>query len=393
MRSLSFLIKPASSICNLRCKYCFYADEAENRMRPSAGVMTEATADLLLDEAYSTIDRNGYISFMFQGGEPTAAGLPFFRHFAAKAREKKPPRVQISFAIQTNGTLLNDEWAEFLREEGFLVGLSIDGFKDAHDLYRLDAAGKGTWNRVLRASQLLTKHHVEYNALCVVTGRVARSPELTYRTLKKLGFRYMQFIACLDPIGPESGQDPSDTECRNALIEHIRGEEPYSLTPAAYGTFLCDLFDLWYRDWQNGDYHSVRLFEDYVHILLGDNASTCATCGRCGSYLVVEGDGSLYPCDFFALDKWLIGKLGDKPLTELADGEVARAFLQWGTEKPAECTTCRYSGICNGGCKNDWFADESGVHNYYCSAFTALLDHAIDRMQKIALAERRMRGR
>ncbi len=373
MRALSLLIKPASSNCNLRCRYCFYADEAVNRALPSTGIMTYETADLLIDEAYGAIDRNGFIGFTFQGGEPTVAGLAFYRHFVEKARSDKPPRVTISFSIQTNGTLLDDEWAEFLRKENFLVGLSIDGFKDAHDLYRVDPSAKGTWNRVLRAKQLLDRHHVEYNALGVVTGRAARSPGLAYNTLKKLGFRYMQFIGCLDPIG------------------HERGCEPYSLKPEAYGTFLCDLFDLWYRDWQNGNYHSVRLFEDYIHILIGDNASTCATCGRCGSYLVVEGDGSLYPCDFFALDEWLIGKLGDKPLAELADSERARSFLQWGTEKPTECAACRYSAVCNGGCKNDWFTDDSGVHNYYCRAFKALLDHALPRMQEIAMAEIRSR--
>ena len=376
IKFINLLIKPASSLCNLRCKYCFYADEAQNRSLASMGVMSEKGAELLLREVFAAVDPDGMVSFAFQGGEPTVAGLDFFRSFVEKARARKPKRVSLSFAIQTNGTLLDEEWAAFFHREGFLVGLSMDAFKDAHDLHRIDAGGKGSWNRVLRAHQLLEKHRVEHNALCVVTARVARSPEQAYRSLKNLGFSFMQFIACLDPIGQE------------------RGQQPFSLTPEAYGKFLCRLFDLWYTDWEKGEYHSIRLFDDYIHILLGDGASTCATCGRCGAYLVVEGDGSLYPCDFFVLDEWRLGRLGERPLAELAESEKARAFLQWGTEKPAECAACPYGAICNGGCKNDWYIDSEGrSHNYFCSSFRTLLDHALPGMRRIARAEWEHRNR
>ena len=147
------------------------------------------------------------------------------------------------------------------------------------------------------------------------------------------------------------------------------------------------MFDLWYADWEAGDFHSVRLFDDFIHILLDDGASTCATCGKCGSYYVVKGDGSVYPCDFFALDGWRLGKIGESSLEELAACDKAREFLAWGGSKPDECGVCRYSGICNGGCKNDWYHDSSGLHNYYCAAFKALLDHALPHMMNIARAE------
>lgn len=374
MKYISFLIKPASSLCNLRCKYCFYEDEAQNRSEASMGLLSRENTELLLREAFSAVDPNGSISFAFQGGEPSFAGLTFFQDFVEKARAWKPGGVSLSFSIQTNGTLLDEEWAAFLHREQFLVGLSMDGFKEAHDLHRVDPAGKGSWNRVLKAHRLLEKHRVEHNALCVVTSRLARSPELAYRNLKALGFRYLQFIACLDPIGQP------------------RGQQAFSLTPEAYGRFLCRLFDLWYADWEKGDYHSVRLFDDYIHVLLGDGASTCATCGRCGSYLVVEGDGSLYPCDFYVLDDWRLGKLGEKPLQEFAESEKAKAFLRWGAVKPEECAACPYGTICNGGCKNDWYTDAEGkVHNYYCAAFRALLDHGLPRMRRIARVERNAR--
>ncbi len=374
MKYVNLLIKPASSLCNLRCRYCFYEDEAKNRVLPSHGLMSRDTAEALILDAYSAVEPGGGVSFAFQGGEPTVAGLDFFRFFADLAREKKPESVGISFAIQTNGTLLDDDWCEFLRREGFLTGLSVDGFSEAHDMHRVDSMGRGTWSRVLRAKKLLERHGVDHNALCVVTGRVARSPEQAYNGLKKLGFDYIQFIACLDPLGEE------------------RGGRPWSLTPPAYGKFLCRVFDLWYTDWERGDYHSVRLFDDYIHILLGDGAGTCATCGKCGAYFVVEGDGSVYPCDFFALDEWKMGKLPEDKLADLAKCDKARAFLLSGAAKPRECAGCKYSRICNGGCKNDWFTDDGGPHNYFCAAFRQLLDYALPRMMNIARAEARARG-
>lgn len=296
MRNVNLLIKPASSLCNLRCRYCFYADEAKNRACPSMGIMREETVELLLREAYRCVEERGAVSFAFQGGEPTLAGLDFFRRFVERARALRPPRVEISFSIQTNGTLLDEEWAAFFRQEDFLVGISLDGFPEAHNSHRVDAEGKGTWNRAVRNLALLKKHRVKVNALCVVTGQCARSPQQAYQNLKKLGFDFLQFIACLDPIG------------------EARGGQPWSLEPEAYGRFLCRLFDLWYRDWESGQYHSIRLFDDQIRLLLGDSGSTCATCGQCGAYFVVEGDGSVYPCDFFALDEWRLGVLAEQIL-------------------------------------------------------------------------------
>lgn len=372
MKQINFLIKPASSLCDLRCRYCFYADEAANRAQASLGLMAPETSRLLLREAFAAVDSRGRISFAFQGGEPTLAGLDFFRDFTRQARALCPPGVELSFSIQTNGAALDRAWAEFFRQEDYLVGLSVDGFKDLHNAHRVDSQGEGSWNRVTRNAGLLLRSGVRVNALCVVTAQCARSPRRVYESLKKLGFRYMQFISCIDPMEGE------------------RGQAPFSLTPQAYGTFLCTLFDLWYRDWEQGDYCSVRLFEDYVHLLLGEAGSTCATCGRCGSYFVVEGDGSLYPCDFFALDQWRIGALGERPLAELAEGETARRFLAWGREKPEECAACPWRQVCSGGCKNDW---TDGPHNYFCPAFRALFDYAGERLLRVARAEAAARSR
>ena len=373
MKSVNLLIKLASSLCNLRCRYCFYADEAANRAEASMGLMTERTVEALLREAYSAVDERGFVSFAFQGGEPTVAGLPFFRGFVERARLLKPPRVEIAFSIQTNGTLLNAEWADFFAAEDVLVGVSLDGFPDLHNQHRVDAEGKATWNRITRNLEILKKRNVRVNALCVVTAQCARSPQKVYESLKKLGFEYMQFIACLDSIG------------------EARGSRPWSLKPEAYGRFLCQLFDLWYRDGERGNFHSIRLFDDYIHILLGDGGSTCATCGQCGSYFVVEGDGTVYPCDFYSLDEWRLGRIGEQSLTAMAECETARRFLSWGMEKPATCLSCRWRALCNGGCKNDWVQETDGARNYYCKAFRMLFEHSFERMALIARAEQAQR--
>ena len=374
MRYVSFLIKPASSACNMRCRYCFYEDEAESRAVHNYGLMTDATAETLLREGFALADPGGAVSFLFQGGEPTLAGLGFFKRFTARAKELCPQGVTISFAIQTNGMVLDEAWADFFKEEDYLVGLSLDGFRELHDLYRRDAAGHDTFARTRRALGLLTRRGVRTNVLTVVTAQAAKRPDSLYNELKKLGARYMQFIPCLDPLG------------------EARGGRPWSLTPEAYGAFLCRLFDLWYADWAKGDWHSVRLFEDHVNLLLGAGASSCAACGQCGSYFVVEADGGVYPCDFYAMDDWRMGTLGHETLADMAGGGTARRFLAWGAEKPAECASCRWRGLCNGGCKNDWTGHEGAPHNYYCDAFRRYFAHAEARLGEVARAEARARA-
>lgn len=369
MKELQFLIKPASSACNLRCRYCFYADIAQNRSVSHMGMMQPETVDFLLIEAFTNIEANGSIHFAFQGGEPTVAGLPFFVDFVNKVNRQKPKNVSVSYSIQINGTLMDDQWVSFLKQHDFLVGISIDGYKDLHNHYRVDSQGKDTWKIVSNAFKMLNRAGVRTNALCVVTGQCARHPEKAYRELKNLGVEYMQFIPCLDPIDEE------------------RGNMPFSLTPKAYGQFLCKLFDFWYDDWSKDNYHSIRLFDDYVNILIGcSKGTTCSTCGRCGVYYVVEGDGSVYPCDFFVLDRWKMGKLGENTLAYMADSRQAKDFLQWGQEKPAECGSCRWSKLCNGGCKNDW--ERSGPpQNHYCEALKTFFAYAEDRLRIIARAE------
>lgn len=367
MKSLNYLIKPASSLCNMGCKYCFYEDEAAHRQAPSMGMMTLDTAEHLIHGALETVDFDGTIQFAFQGGEPTLWGLENFRRFAAMVKEKNTRHIPVIYAIQTNGLALDQSWADFLRENHFLVGISMDGDKELHDEFRLDSSGKGTWNRVQASLSLLQKNGVACNLLCVVTKRCAKKAVKVYHALQKTGVRYLQFIPCLDPLG-----EP-------------RGQRSWSLSPADYGNFLCALFDQWYRDFEQGQYISIRLFDDYIHMLMGLPPGACAASGSCGAYLVVEGDGSVYPCDFYVLDQWKLGNLNQDQPGALFQNSKERQFLEAGLEHPSPCKSCSWYRLCNGGCKRDWETDSQGnTRNYYCEAFRVFFSYAYPRMSKIA---------
>ena len=270
MPPLSILVKPASSACNLRCAYCFYADEASNRAVPSYGRMSPQVVRALLEQTAGTAE--GGVSFLFQGGEPTLAGLDFYRDFTAQAGELLPKGLRVQYAIQTNGILLDEAWCRFLKERQFLVGLSLDGNRACHDRFRRDGAGKGTYDRVLRAARLLEQAGVEYNVLTVVTGYLAKHIQSVFGALCKEGFRFQQYIPCLDPLGED------------------RGGQGYSLSPEEYGAFLKNLFDLWYRELEQGRYWSIRYFDNLVWMLGGRDPEQCSMGGRCGLQYLVEAE-------------------------------------------------------------------------------------------------------
>lgn len=365
MKSVTFLIKPASGLCNMQCRYCFYEDITGHRMQKNLGIMSEETAESIIREAFRAVSPGGCVTFMFQGGEPTLAGLDFFRRFMALEQKYAKEEVLCSHAIQTNGFLLTKEWAEFFRQHGFLTGLSMDGTRMLHDSYRIDASGQGTWEKTTAALKLLEEYQVETNLLCVVTGQAARKASQIYRTLTSSGRHPMQFIPCLDPI------------------ESVRGRETYSLRPEAYGKFLCSLFDCWYQDWKADRYVSIRNFDDYIRILLRMPPSACAASGICGTYLVAEADGSLYPCDFYVLDRWNLGNIHSCSAEQAMSSCAAGEFLDQSRNRPPECSSCRYMPLCRGGCRRDWLENGS---NYYCVSYRMFFDYSIIRLEEMAAA-------
>ncbi|MGI5893921.1 MAG: anaerobic sulfatase maturase [Candidatus Merdivicinus sp.] len=366
MPPLNFLIKPASGNCNIRCRYCFYHDITENRDVASYGVMSEETLEILITKALETAE--GSCSFGFQGGEPTLAGLDFFRKAVELQKKYNRKHLQVSNAIQTNGMVLNAEWADFLAENHFLVGLSLDGTKEIHDANRIDPVGKGTFNRVLRTAQLLTAHHVEFNVLTVITRQSARYIDRIYSFFRRSGLLWQQYIPCLDPLGEE------------------RGSNPYSLTPETFANFLKTLFDLWYRDVKAGNFIYIRYFENLVGMMMGYPPESCGLSGQCVIQNVVEADGSVYPCDFYALDEWKLGNIRTDSIPEMMNGETARRFLAMPREIPEKCRNCRYAFICRGGCRRDRepMRGDTLPLNYFCPAYEEFFAYALPRLKEIA---------
>lgn len=375
MRAVHMLIKPASGLCNISCRYCFYHDLVEKREQGSCGLMDEATLEAVLAKALAAAGQECTIAF--QGGEPTLAGLDFFRKAVELQRRLNVNGVRIHNAIQTNGLLLTPEWADFLRENRFLVGLSLDGVKDTHDRFRLDAGGGGTFNRALQAAQLLESRGVDFNILTVVNRATAPRVERIYSFYKRSGWRYLQFIPCLDPFGEEPGS------------------REYSLTAEDYGGFLCGLFDLWYRDAVAGRAPSIRQFENYVEMLLGYPPEACGMAGSCGMQHVVEADGSVYPCDFYVLEGFCLGSLRQDSLEDINRRRQALGFIQQSRQAAPQCRACQHFPLCRGGCRRyrPVLEDGSLGRSVLCQGYRRFFSHAGPRLRELArMAAARLAG-
>ncbi len=368
-RPFSALVKPASSACNMRCRYCFYADEARSRAVANYGVMSGETLEILVRKAFDYA--TGPVSFTFQGGEPTLAGLDFYRRLIALEKQYNARRVPVNNAIQTNGLLIDEAWAAFLREHRFLVGLSMDGYGALHDALRPDAAGEGTFARVCGAAALFDRHGVDYNILCVVTAPAARRAEKLYRYFCNRRFRYLQLIPCLDALDGGGGD--------------------WSLTAADYARFLNGTFRLYYDGFMRGDYVSVRLFDNYVRMLMGEPPESCGMAGVCASWLTIEGDGGVYPCDFYVLDEWRLGNIREDGIEALMTGAAARRFVETSRPVHEKCAACRWYPLCRGGCRRERepFADGRPGLNRLCGAYQAFFEENAQNLERMAAAAMR----
>ena len=354
--SIHLLIKPASGACNMRCGYCFYANLAEGGA-PTGKIMTEATAECVISRAAETGARR--MCFAFQGGEPTLAGLAWFRRFVELCKKRLPGGTAVEYNLQTNGLAIDSEWVRFLAENRFLVGISLDGTKDIHDTLRPDVGGKGTHTRVLTAARALMAAGVACNALCVVSALSARHGAAVYNGLKKAGFRHIQFIPCVEDFGGGTAVPP--------------------LTAKGYLTFLRAVFPLWYRDLREGNYISVRYFDNLVHMVSGREPEACGMLGRCPGQLIVESDGKVYPCDFYVLPELCTGDLHNNSFAEIVDSPVRRKFCEESLEVFRDCRACPVAPLCRGGCRRDRQEDPDGPvgKNRYCRAYREFLTEAL----------------
>lgn len=365
MPPINVLIKPVSSSCNLRCSYCFYRDIAENRKIYNYGIMKDEVLEVLVKKVFEYGDH--FVGFVFQGGEPTIIGIDFYKRLIDLQKKYNLKKIKVNNAIQTNGIAIDAEWAQFLSRNDFLVGISLDGPKDIHDCNRIDANEKGSFNRVQKAIGFLNKYKVEFNILCVVTKLVATHTDMVYNFFSKKGFEYLQFIPCLDELNKEPGGNK------------------YSLTPEDYGIFLKRLFDLWYKDFIEGRKVSIRLFDNIIRILLGYPPESCDMMGRCSANIVVESDGSIYPCDFYVTDEWKMGNILDDNFQDILHGEKAMDFIKISKKIFELCKKCSFFNICRGGCRRNYEPIKNGIlkENYFCSSYKSFYEYALPRFYEI----------
>ena len=329
MKHISFLIKPASSTCNMRCRYCFYADVAEHRETANHGIMDAATIQAVVDRAFA-LGPDAEVTFAFQGGEPTCAGLDFFRSFCAYVDAHRAHQT-VHLAIQTNGYVIDDTWATFLAQHGFLVGVSIDGYPEMHDWLRPDARGAGTMDRVLDAVAALRRAGADFNILTVLTDQLARHPQKLYRFYRQHKFDFVQLIPCLP------GLDEASDE--------------YSLEPESFASFYKTFFRLWLEDFKRGERMSVTLFDNVIPLFAGMYPQQCGMLGACAPQFVVEGNGDVYPCDFYVLDRFRLGNIRTDSLEDMATCDALRAFLDEPRRACSMCATCPFERICHKNCK------------------------------------------
>ena len=378
------LAKPIGPICNLDCKYCFYLEKESlypnvKKWAMPADVLESYVRQYI--EAHDTL----VVNFAWQGGEPTLLGVDYFRQLV-EIQKKYANGKRIQNAFQTNGVLLNDEWARFFKENDFLIGLSIDGPRRLHDVYRVDKGGQPTFDRVMRGIGTLKCNGVEFNTLTTVHRGNADHPIEVYRFLKENGSGFMQFIPIVERIARQITSDGLQ------LISPDFGGEaqvaPWSVEPRKFGSFLCTIFDEWVRK-DVGRYY-VQLFDVSLEIWAGMEASLCVFRRQCGSSLAIEHSGDLYSCDHYVYPQNRLGNIMESPLQALVDLEQQHRFGEAKeTTLPRHCHECDVRFACNGECPKHRFIKtpdgEPGL-NYLCAGYKMFFHH-VDPYMRFMAAE------
>jgi len=370
------MAKPTGSRCNLRCDYCFFLEKSA--LYPGS---PEHMSDNVM-EAFvrQTIEAQQvpFVTIAWRGGGPTLRGLDFFRRALAVERSALPAEWDVERTIQTNGTLLTDDWAAFLAENDVLVGLSIDGPRELHDAYRHDGAGRSVFDSVEAAARLLQKHGAEFNVLCTINAENVGRPLDVYRYFRdELGARYLQFIPIVEvetrPTGSASGAEPGTVSDR-------------SVPSLAYGEFLSAIFDEWVRRDVGGMF--VQFFDGVLAAYLRGHSSLCVLRPTCGEGVALEHNGDVYSCDHFVDTPYLLGNILETPLGELVRGERQRVFGQAKRDTlPAQCRECEFLFACNGECPKNRIlvtADGEPGLNWLCDGLKSFYAHTDRRMKLMA---------
>jgi len=372
-REFQVFVKPIGSLCNLDCHYCYYLKK--EHLYPE-GETFQMPNEILEDYIVQHIDASPetVIRFSWHGGEPTVLGLDYFREVVELQRKHQPPDRRIANGIQTNGTLLDEDWCRFFAREGFAVGISLDGPREMHDRYRVTKDQKPTHEQTMRGYELLQKHGVYTDILCVVNAHNVRFPLQVYRFFKQINARYITFLPMVEPQPEAEG-----------------GVSPISVPAEAWGAFLCTVFDEW-RDKDIGRV-KVQIFEEATRTAFNQEHSLCIFRPTCGDIPVVEHNGDFYSCDHFVDVEHRLGNIEEAPLVELLESPAQRAFGEAKLETlPRYCRECRVRAMCNGGCPKNRFLmtpdGEPGL-NYLCAGYKRFFTHCQPFVSEVAALWRR----
>lgn len=360
MTTLNLLIKPASNKCNLKCKYCFYDDVSHNRQTSDYDYMSIQTAAAIIENVYTTPNLK-QVHFGFQGGEPTLVGIDFFEQFLSMTEMKKG-QIKTSYSLQTNGLIIDDQWALLFQKYNVLIGVSLDGPAKFHDSNRLDFGQRNTHAKVINATRILKEHNVDFNILTVVTNKNGQYIEKIYNYLVTNEFYYLQFIPCLNPL---------DYKVSN--IRKVNDE---------YYKYLSCLFKAWSKDLKSGKYVSIRFFDNIINMILGASPEACDMRGVCSIQNVIEADGTTFACDFYALDKYIIGNAAKDSFPSMIKSSTAREFVVSSSEHPKECQSCEYYSLCRNGCRRM----RVGNKYMYCDALKKFYRTYDQELRQIAFS-------
>ncbi len=361
-RPFVVMAKPVGSRCNMRCAYCYYLEKSEMSSSEKQTRMSFSLLERLIRQTEEDCPGDT-VSFVWHGGEPTLAGLDFFRKAVELEKKHLPRGKRVWNNLQTNGLMINEAWCRFLKENGFDVGVSIDGSEAVHDHNRRSLGGEATYARVRRSIELLRKNGVEPDLLCTVNSYSSSRPLEVYRALRDTGCTWLQFI----PVSPRAP------------------DAPYAVKPEDYGEFLCAVFDEWAaHDIGKLD---IQLVAETARILAGGEASVCYLNGECGFAVVAEEDGAVYSCDHFVDGPHRLGNVKSARLGPMVSGAFQTAFGRSKKEKlTAECRGCEYLFICGGGCLKDRFGKSAGGeegHYYLCAGMKRFFAHALPVLRRI----------
>ncbi len=364
MRPVTVLIKPASSLCNMACSYCFYRDIADHREQASYGIMDGETTEQLVKKTL-TLAEGGPVTYCFQGGEPLIAGIGYYRRFFALVEQYNQKKSHVAYALQTNGMLIDEAYCEIFKEHGFLLGVSLDGKSDVHNRYRLTVGGKGTFNQVVHNIDMLRRYGIPFNILSVVTRVSSRSIRANWNFFRKQGYPYLQFITCLEPMGSEPFSSG------------------FAMDNEDYFRFQKEVFDLYLEDNRAGHPVSVRHLDNLMARLHGRPVEQCDMQGRCFGQLVVEADGSVYPCDFYCEDQYYMGNIRDLDLSQMEGNPAMERFVQASLKIDDACRSCEVVGLCRGGCRRerDYMSDGNLRLNMYCEGRKKFFAYVMEKMR------------